>query len=585
MIFPKSFIEEVKDRVAVSEIVGRKVPLKNKGREFGGLCPFHNEKTPSFTVNDEKGFYHCFGCGAHGNGFDFLMRMDGLTFPEAVERMALEAGMQLPTPDPKYTQQYDKTAKLMKCAEAACDWFQSNLKTSTGSMARDYLRNRGLSSQILAEFRLGFMPDQRGAMQKHLESKGYSLAEMQEIGLIKNGYEYFRGRVIFPITNAKGQPIAFGGRILGAGEPKYLNSPETPIFHKRRTLFGKAIARKPAYDAGGEVIVCEGYMDVIALNAANFKNAVAPLGTSLTEEHLAELWKMAKEPALCFDGDRAGQAAALRAANLAIPLLQPGYSLKFIQMPPGQDPDDIVRADKKMFAKLVANAKPLSEIIYESEKNKNAVTTPEQEADLKKRLNDLATKIPNSEISNNYKSFFNDKLWNDFKKGSAFKKKGGNLSNITPISLQAAEKKKLLELECTMIGVIMTYPELLNNNSVEEILAEINFSELEIDKLRQNILNSSTLNENLNNEFTGEIQNLIAALDDKLQKIIKLGADYAARMGSKDIAWQNILEQLMEHNIKIEQKNLSVNSEADFSVLRQKFNELIESQEKINLED
>ena len=583
MIFPKSFIEEVKDRVSVSEIVGRKVQLKNKGREFSGLCPFHNEKTPSFTVNDEKGFYHCFGCGAHGNAFDFLMRTEGATFPEAIERLAMEAGMQLPKPDPKYAAQYDKHSKLVKCAEAACNWFQENLKSSIGHEARDYLKGRGISQQITSEFRLGFMPDNKGAMQKALESKGFTLKEMQEIGLIKNGYEYFRGRVIFPITNAKGQPIAFGGRILGSGEPKYLNSPETEIFHKRKTLFGKAIARKPAYEAGGEIIVCEGYMDVIALNAAGFKNAVAPLGTSLTEEHLQELWKMAKEPALCFDGDRAGQGAALRAANLAVTMLKAGQSLKFVQLPAGQDPDDIVKSDKGMFANLVQNAKPLSEILYESEKNKSPITTPEQEADFKQRLNNLASQIPDSSVANNYRSFFNDKLWQDSKKSGKSQKTSRLSSNIISITPEAAEKKRLLELECAAIGVISVAPELLNNSQIEEILAEINFSELEIDKLRQNILNSSSLNENLE-EITGEIQKEIANLDIKLQKYIELGVGLTQRMGSK-AAWHNILEQLMEHNIKAEQKTLAVTSEEDFSVLRQKFSELVESQEKINAED
>lgn len=584
MLFDKSFIEEIKQRVNTSEVVRRKVQLKSKGQESSGLCPFHKEKTPSFTVNDDKGFYHCFGCGAHGNIFDFIMRTEGLNFPEAIERLALDAGMQLPTRDPQQAQRYEKYDRLMKCAEEACQWFQHNLNTAQGAKARDYIKERGLSSEITEQFRLGYMEDKQGLMQRHLESKGFTLQEIQETGLIKNGYEYFRGRLIFPITNAKGQAIAFGGRILGEGEPKYLNSPETEIFIKRKTLFGKAIARKAAYESG-EIIVAEGYMDVIALNAAGFKNAVAPLGTSITTEHVEELWRMSKEPTLCFDGDRAGQAAMVRAANLVVPMLKPGLSLKFVMLPEGQDPDDILRADRALFRKLLDNALPLSEILYKNEKAKSSLTTPEQQADFKKRLYDLAGQIPDKNISQSYQRFFADKFWKDSNqyKGKA-NNKAPKSSKIIAISTQSAEKKRHLELEASLLGSVIVAPELLNNIEIEEEFAKFDFSELEFDKFRTNILQDVFLNGDLVDDSEGVLQNLVAGLDNRLQKHIEIGIKYTQRIGSAKSAWNNILEQLTEHNIKAERETMHIGSEEEFSMLRQKFNKLVESQEKINAE-
>ena len=351
MIFPKEFLNQVRDRVAISQIVGKRVSLKHKGKEHSGLCPFHSEKTPSFTVNDDKGFYHCFGCGAHGNVFDFVMQMEGLSFPESVERLATEAGLAIPQADSKVSKEYDRYAKLMACAESAAKFFQDQLRSSAGFEAREYLARRGVSAKIIEEFRLGFAPDTQGKLREVINAAGFSTKEMEEIGLIKNTYEMFRGRLIFPITDVKGRVIAFGGRILGAGEPKYLNSPETPIFHKRRVLYGRAIARKAVYDTGS-IIVTEGYMDTISLHQSGFKNTVAPLGTSLTDEHLAELWQLAKEPVMCFDGDSAGKRAAIRAGELALPLLKAGLSLKFIELPSGQDPDDVCARQPERFCRV-----------------------------------------------------------------------------------------------------------------------------------------------------------------------------------------------------------------------------------------
>ena len=534
MIFPKEFIEEIKDRVSASQVVRRSVQLKSRGSEHSGLCPFHSEKSPSFTVNDNKGFFHCFGCGAHGNIFDFLMRSEGLTFPEAVERLALEAGMRLPKADPKIMERLDKESRLISCAEAAAKFFKSQFLTSAGYAAREYLQKRGLSQQVIEEFGLGFAPDVPNMLKNHLLAQKFTESEMIEIGLIKNGYEMFRGRLIFPITNNKGRAIAFGGRILDKGEPKYLNSPETPIFHKRKVLFGKAIARKFIHESG-QVIVCEGYMDVISLNQAGFKNAVAPLGTSLTEEHLRELWAMAPEPLLCFDGDGAGIRAATRAANLALPLLTPGKSMNFAELPAGKDPDDIARADPAMFAGLLKNAKVLSQLIYDSEKNLRPIATPEQQADFKLRLEQRAKEIKDANISKNYQDFFKSQLWQEFKnKAPASGAVQASAKVIKLVNIQT-DAYRIEQMQLRMLGVLLATPDLLKDTAIEEELANFEISNLEIDNVRQNILHSFASNRL---DFTEIISNLPTSFEEPVKK------GMLAASGQLAVAvWKKMTEQ------------------------------------------
>lgn len=577
MIFPKEFVNQVKERVLTSQIVGKRVALKNKGKEFGGLCPFHNEKTPSFTVNDDKGFYHCFGCGAHGNAFDFLMQTEGLSFPEAIEYMAGLAGMQLPKREERDTQKYDHHAKLMNCAEAAAKYFQENLKNSLGQRARDYLRGRSLGNQVIEEFRLGFAPDAPGQMQRALEKQGFTEKDMIEIGLIKNGYEMFRGRVIFPITDAKARVIAFGGRILDKGEPKYLNSPETPIFQKRRILFGKAIAKKPAYETS-QIIVCEGYMDVIALNQAGFKNAVAPLGTSLTDEHLQELWAMAKEPTMCFDGDNAGKRALIRAAELALNYLKPGYSLKFVTLPEGQDPDDLVKASPERFRELVKNARPLSEIIYEAEFAKSAVSTPEQQADFRQRLDVISNKIPDKTIAKIYQDYFGQRIFHDFRKSTINKQKVERSAKVVSIIGISAENQRKLQLECAIIGVISVYPQLLNDSLIEEDFVKLEFSHLEIDNMRQNILIN---NAQIENEPPSPLSNITKDINEKLASYVNQGADYAKKSVSPKDAWQSVIAQYNFEQAENDCKNPDGDID-DFEKLQEQIEQLRANRKKIN---
>ena len=349
MRYPPNFLDEIRARLSVSQVVGRKVALKRAGREFKGLSPFKMEKTPSFTVNDQKGFYHCFATGEHGDIFGFVMKTDGLSFPEAVERLAEEAGVPMPKLGPRDEAREDERERLYRIVEMSAAFFEQALMSGPGAEARRYLEKRGLGRETIASFRLGYAPNDRAALRTHLAAAGFKAEEMIASGMLIGGddipvaYDRFRHRVTFPITDLRGRVIAFGGRALDANAPaKYLNSPDTPLFHKGQILFNAHRARGPAHDKD-RVVAVEGYMDVIALTEAGFAETVAPLGTALTEEQVKLLWRMSEEPILCFDGDAAGRKAAFRAVETALPLLKPGFSVRFAFLPGGLDPDDLVR--------------------------------------------------------------------------------------------------------------------------------------------------------------------------------------------------------------------------------------------------
>jgi DNA primase len=409
MSIPPQFVDELRDRLSIASVIGGRVRLQKRGRDHLGLCPFHKEKTPSFTVSEEKGFFHCFGCGAHGDVVGFVMRSDNLSFPEAVERLAREVGLQVPATTPEERQREERRATLHSVLEAAAAWFEAQLRAGAGRPGLDYLKRRGLQDDTVSRFRLGYAPDGRTALKDALTKAGFSEALMLEAGLVirpedgRPTYDRFRGRVMFPITDRRGRVIAFGGRILEQGEPKYLNSPETPLFHKGRTLYGLAPASRAARE-GGEIVVCEGYMDVIALAEAGFAGAVAPLGTALTEGQIAELWRLAPEPILCFDGDAAGQRAAGRAVERALPLLQPGKSLRFAVLPPGDDPDSLIRArGPTAIGELLAAARPLIDVLWDQEFALRPTDTPERRAGLRQRLRDRIRQIGERSVYEDYR--------------------------------------------------------------------------------------------------------------------------------------------------------------------------------------
>jgi len=393
MRYPPDLLDEIRARLPVSEVVGRRVQLKKAGREWKALSPFNSEKTPSFYVNDQKGFYHCFSSGKHGDIFSFLIETEGVTFPEAVERLAAQAGVALPTPDPVDRARETRRAGLVEVMEMAAAFYEAELKGRRGGKAREYLARREIGEGLQGRFRLGYSPADRFALRDHLAGKDVPAELMAEAGLLVTGedvnvpFDRFRDRVMFPITDLRGRVVAFGGRALQADVPaKYLNSPETPLFHKGAMLYNAHLARKAAHDRG-TVVAVEGYVDVIALSAAGFPHAVAPLGTALTEEQLALLWRMADEPILCFDGDKAGRRAAFRALDVALPTLPVGKSLRFAILPEGQDPDDLARSGgAPAIERVLSAALPLVDILWARELEAGPTDTPEHRAALERRL-------------------------------------------------------------------------------------------------------------------------------------------------------------------------------------------------------
>jgi len=417
MRYPADLLDEIRSRVPVSRVVERRVKLKRQGREYIGLSPFKTERSPSFTVNDHKGFYHCFATGEHGDVFTFLMKVEGLSFPEAVERLANEAGVTLPAPEPVDAVKESHENRVRAALEEACRFFEAALSSLDGTAARDYLEKRGVSASEIKAFRLGYAPDSKTRLKQHLSAKGFTLPEMLDAGLLIHGedipvpYDRFRGRLIFPIADVKHRVIAFGGRaLLPDQKPKYLNSPETLLFHKGHVLFNHAAARE-ASKADRAVIVAEGYMDVIALSRAEFANAVAPLGTALTADQLRLIWAMSALPTLCFDGDSAGRKAAHRAIDTALPFLEPGRSLQFTFLPEGRDPDDMVSSGaREALARLIAEPLPFIDVLWARETEKHPLDTPEQRASFEARLTEAAQKIEHKSLRFHYLSAFREKL-------------------------------------------------------------------------------------------------------------------------------------------------------------------------------
>jgi len=409
MRFDQSFLDEIRNRLPVSQVIAKRVKLRRQGREYIGLSPFKQEKTPSFTVNDQKGFYHCFATGEHGDIFKFLQVTEGLSFPESVERLASEAGLQMPVASPGEEQREQGRDRLRDVMEEACSFFEAQLRDVSGRDAREYLRTRGLSDETCASFRLGYGGRDRHGLKQYLADKGYTGEEMAEAGLVISGedipvaYDRFRERLIFPIRDPRGRVIAFGGRALSANaKAKYVNSPETPLFHKGYVLFNAGPARQAAYERG-QIIAVEGYMDVIALAQAGFPNAVAPLGTALTEDQIKLLWRMADEPVLCFDGDEAGRKAAFRAVDTSLPLIEPGHSLKFAFLPQGLDPDDLVREQGAgAFTALLAKSRPLAGVLWAREVEGGDFSTPERRAALENRLAELMRQISDKRVRRHY---------------------------------------------------------------------------------------------------------------------------------------------------------------------------------------
>ncbi|MEQ1495353.1 MAG: DNA primase [Novosphingobium sp.] len=416
MSLTPQWLDELRARITLSGVISRTTRLTKAGHEFKACCPFHSEKSPSFTVNDAKGFYHCFGCGAHGDVIRWMTDQRGLSFMDAVKELASEAGLEMPAPDPVAAKRAEQQSGLHEVMAAAQAWFVERLASDEGAKARAYLATRGFDGHTVERFGFGFAPDGRQALKAALSQ--FPEEMLIEAGLRiavedKDPYDRFRGRLMLPIEDARGRVIAFGGRILDAQKtdaPKYLNSPDTPLFDKGRTLYNLHRAG-PASRQTGRMVVVEGYMDVIALAAAGFTDAVAPLGTALTERQIEMLWRMVETPVLCFDGDAAGQRAAMRAVTRALPLLRPAHSLNIVRLPAGMDPDDLLRRDgAKALQALLAQPSSLLDLLWGHERDAAPLASPEDKAGLKARLMAHVETITDRDIQALYRRELSDRF-------------------------------------------------------------------------------------------------------------------------------------------------------------------------------
>ncbi|MGX9963253.1 DNA primase [Roseomonas sp. F4] len=492
MALPPNFLDELRHRTALAPLIQRKTRLTKSGRNWKGCCPFHGEKTPSFYVYDDH--FHCFGCGAHGDAISFVMQAEGLGFPEAVERLAGEAGLQIPQATPEAAARERRARDLYGVLEAVEAAFRRRLNLPEGAEALAYLKRRGLSEATIAAFGLGWSGGGRGVIAADLKADGITPAQLAEAGLVREreggeGYtDLFFNRVIFPIRDRRGRVISFGGRTLGDGQPKYVNGPETSLFSKRRNLYGLDLAKEGAF-RGKPVVVVEGYMDVIALHQAGFAGAVAPLGTALTPEQMEELWRLTPEPVLCFDGDAAGGRAAARAAEAALPLLTMERSLKLATLPQGEDPDTLVaRRGPAGFATVLDGARPLSEALYALLTEGRPASTPEQRAALRHRLAEAANAIPDKTLAAEYRRALLDRFFAASRPqpggrgGGPGRKPPAPPRNRPTISLERTRAAQAAAL----FAITLRHPWLLAE--VEECFAAINPGDARLAECRDRVL-------------------------------------------------------------------------------------------------
>jgi len=582
MAFPNKLLEDIRSRIVLTDVVGRQVTLTRKGHEHSGLCPFHNEKTPSFTVSENKGFYHCFGCGAHGDVISFVMNTEGLSFPETVERLAAEAGLEVPVETPAARAEAKRRADLYDVVEAACGWFEAQLSEPAGQGALDYLRNRGLRDETIAQFRLGYAPDASAGLTVTLKANGATEDQILEAGLMRypdDGrapYPFFRDRVIFPIADRRDRIIAFGGRLMGdAKAAKYVNSPDTPLFDKGRNLYNFGAARQASFDTG-QLVVAEGYMDVIALSQAGITASVAPLGTALTEDQIRALWRLAAEPILCFDGDKAGRRAAGRAAERVLPLLQPGKSLCFALLPPGEDPDSLIgRQGGGAMRQLLETAQPLSEVLWRLEAGAGPVDTPERRADLQARLTKRANEIIEPTVRQYYRDAIRDRLQAEFRPEGNRRRSMAARGNSGAHIRNRVQQQNRREQQA-ILATLINHPQL--RDVFDERLAEITFDS-DLDNLRQQLQSLFTESAHLDlvairNHLSNNSDKVL--LDGVLDKQVMILAPFVdPRTDVEDV--QRALEHLIGRRIQerlrkeVVELGRSANASADEAGLARAF--------------
>ncbi|MFH5924861.1 DNA primase [Roseomonas xinghualingensis] len=488
MALPPNFLDELRARTPLPPLIGRKVKLTRNGRQWKGCCPFHNEKTPSFYVYDDH--YHCFGCGAHGDAIGFTMQTEGLPFRDAVERLAGEAGLEVPQESPRQVAREARARDLHDVLQVAAEAMHRRLFSPEGRQALDYLKNRGLTDETIARFGLGWSGSGRGALAAELKPLGIEPRQLAEAGLVKQveGREgtyndFFYNRVIFPIRDRRGRIVSFGGRILGDGQPKYLNGPETDVFSKRRTLYGLDMAREAVFRGKADLIVAEGYMDVIALHQAGFEGAVAPLGTALTPEQMEEIWKVTPAPILCLDADAAGMRAAVRTAEMVLPLLGTERTLHFASVESGKDPDELIRSKgAAAFGEVLKAKKPFSIALYDLMALDRPLGSPEGRAAFRNDLAAAAGRIPDKALAAEYRRALLDRFFETTRPqrpqrqsgGNGFAPRGGNRPGFRPPPRlpprvpPEASNARMEQARC-LLAITMTHPWILNE--VEEAFA------------------------------------------------------------------------------------------------------------------
>ena len=500
MRFGEAFLEDLKSRIRPSDVIGKHVKLRRQGREFAGLSPFTNEKSPSFFVNDQKGFYHCFSSGKHGDAISFLMEVQGLSFPEAVEQLAQMAGMELPRADPQAEERAKERKAAISWMERAADHFEKTLYRAPGEAAREYLKSRGLTQTAAKQFGMGFAEDSFSSLKDNLIREGAEERQLIEAGLLiepddksRGSWDRFRNRIMFPIHDSRGRLVAFGGRAMEKdAKAKYLNSPETRLFSKGQLLYNYHRARAALLDPNNGargMIVAEGYMDVIALSRAGFRHAVAPMGTALTEDQLALLWRAGPDGYLCFDGDKAGLRAAYRSIERALPLLKPGQSLRFVMMPEGQDPDDLIQAKgAPAFQALLERSVPLVDMLWRREAEKEPLNTPEAKAGLKSRLYDALREIKDPTVRELYEASLIGRFDKQF--GRVWRpnrsKPREKKADKALVAAGAAKLSRNSRQAQTLIGGIVLFPGLLSE--VDETVFGLEFDDPAHVALQRSIL-------------------------------------------------------------------------------------------------
>jgi len=489
----QKFLDELRSRISVADVVAEKVKLVRKGREYIGLCPFHNEKNPSFTVNEAKGFYHCFGCGAHGDIVRFEMEANGLPFMEAVEKLAHKTGLTVPKFSKENSLEHQKKQSLYEIMELAVSFYEKELRMPSGSQGLEYFYHRGLTDDLIKKFRLGYAPANNN-LKSYLKSKAVNEFDMAELGLIvtpqdknKTSHDFFRNRVMIPIFDKQNRPIAFGGRILDDSQPKYLNSPETTLFNKRKMLYNFNFARDKSYEAK-RLIICEGYMDVIALDKFGFSYAAAPMGTALTEDQIKEAWRVVNEPVLCFDGDGAGIKAALRSIDRALPILKPGYSLQFMFLPDKLDPDEFLRAKgPDEFEKLFSQTVPLIDLLWERNTKNQLSDTPERKAMIEKNIKEEVLKILDKDVRLYYAQEMKKRIFETYGAGTLKSAQNKTYQQTRKI---VRTKQPLNDIDLRFIlASLLVYPEL--TEKLEERLMLFDLSKFKLAPLLRELIETS----------------------------------------------------------------------------------------------